>query len=578
MPTAATATAVAHENRDPLLQETAVDGLLHSLPGEDPISAQKAVCDAISGFVGSGEASPAELDALLSLELHARQISGELLNRYVDGDGAPRAFNLQDWIAALRLSKKFYQGYERLLRHTQQTSDHFWLARAHFILVRMFHHRQVEFLLRFVRFKKRIPGQWKEIHEAYKYALMRGIAMHSIAGDDDPREMSSTLEQQYVRLLLLEVINNGQFSPRDALWADAWFSRWSRMLRLEWRETNGGVHITNRGFVVDLDGTDGLRRAGTVTPRNPLHLDPTPLQALFDKELAALTSPEASRDASTHAVRAGKIALLRKLSGIYAPVAVRIIRRGEREPVALSIQMVTGLPRIVAILREEAGSHVVTAATPEPGAEEIAVSPLGTPTDFPAMPTTDGAGLARVTGGGHSGPAQETWQVRDRSESGARLRGQIDDLNRIIPGSLVAIRERADAPWTISVVRRFRRLMVNFVEIGVEHLGRRPSVVKIVAKPFVQGHAPGEYAQGRFVALYLPASGSQPVMPIRTLLLPARRFDADERITLLSSSSTYTLRLNEPIQQQFEYLWASFTVVDNAIVPEGAKAVVAAQS
>ncbi len=575
MPTAAAAPAVAHEIRDPLLQEKAVDGLLHSLLGEDPVTAQKATCDAISGIVGSEQPTPAELDALLSLELHAQQVSGELLNRYVDGDGALRAFNLQDWIAALRLSKKFYQGYERMLRHTQQTSDHYWLGHAHFVLVRMFHHRQVEFLLRFIRFKKRIPGQWKEIHEAYKYALMRGIAMHSIAGDDESREAATTLEQQYIRLLLLEVINNGQFSPRDALWADAWFARWARTLRLEWRETNGGVRIEKRGFVVDLDGTDGLRRAGNATARNPLHLDPAPLQALFDKELASLTGPEASRDASTHAERAGRIALLKKLSGIYAPVPVRIIRRGEREPVALSIQMVTGLSSIIQILREEAGRPVAPAGAVAAHAGELAVSPLGLATDSSDMPATDGAGVTRTTGGGPSTAAQHVWQVRDRSESGARLRGQIDDLNRIIPGSLIAIRERADAPWTISVVRRFRRLMVNFVEIGVEHIGRRPSVVKIVAKPSAKA-APGAFANGRFVALYLPPSEAQPAMPIRTLLLPTRKFDADGRITLLSSSSSYTLRINEPIQQQLEYLWASFTVVDNGREAEGAEAVAAA--
>ena len=575
MPTAAAAPAAAHAIRDPLLQEKPGDGLLHSLLGEDPVTAQKATCDAISRIAGSEQPTPAELDALLGLELHAQEVSDELLNRYVDGDGALRAFNLQDWIAALRLSKKFYQGYERMLRHTQQTGDHYWLAHAHFIVARMFHHRQVELLLRFIRFKKRIPGQWKEIHEAYKYALMRGIAMHSVAGDDDPHEGAATLEQQYIRLLLLEVINNGQFSPRDALWADAWFSRWARMLRLERRETDGGVRIANRGFVVDLDGTDGLRRVGSVTPRNPLHLDPTPLQALFDKEVATLTSPEASRDASTHSVRAGKIALLHKLSGIYAPVFVRVVRRGEREPVAQSIQMVTGLSNIIQILREETGRHVAPAAT-VPHGEEIAALPLGPPTDFPAIATTDGAGLARGADTGPAAAAQHIWQVRDRSESGARLRGQIDDLNRIIPGSLVAIRQRVDAPWTISVVRRFRRLMVNFVEIGVEHLGRRPSVVKIVAKPSGQRGAPGEYADGRFVALYLPPSESQPVMPIRTLLMPARKFDTEGRIALLSSNSTYTLRLNEPIQQQFEYLWASFTVVDHGSVPEATEAVAAA--
>ena len=33
---------------------------------------------------------------------------------------------------------------------------------------------------------------------------------------------------------------------------------------------------------------------------------------------------------------------------------------------------------------------------------------------------------------------------------------------------------------------------------------------------------------------------------------------------LLSSSSTYAVRFNEPIQQQYEFVWTSFTVVDMA--------------
>lgn len=573
MPAAATAPAIAQEIRDPLPQEKAVDGLLHSLLGEDPVLAQKATCAALAGIAGPEPPTAAELGALLGLEARARQISGELLTRYVEGDGPQRAFSLQDWIAALRLSKKFYQGYERMLRHTQQTSEQYWLAHAHIVLVRMFHHRQAEFLLRFIRYKKRIPGQWKEIHEAYKYALMRGIALQGIGGGDDPQETATSLEHQYIRLLLLEVINNGQFSPRDGLWADAWFSRWARLLRLEWRETNGGVRIVDQGFVVDLDGTDGLRRAGSATPRNPLHLDPTPLVAQIEKELARLADPAAAAPTSSHAERVGRIALLRKLARIYAPVPARIVRRGERAQVALPIQMVSGLSSIVATLREEAGRHPSPA--PPEGAAHAAVAPLGLSTDFPAMPATDGSGLARVTG---TPSGSGVWQVRDRSESGARLRGQVDDLNRIIPGSLIATRERVGAPWTISVVRRFRRLMVNFVEIGVEHLGRAPSVVKIAAKPSATGNASGDYASGRFVALYLPASKSEPVMPIRTLLLPARRFDMAGRITLLASTSSHALRLNEPIQQQFEYLWASFTVVDGAGATDESRAVEAAPS
>ncbi len=222
---------------------------------------------------------------------------------------------------------------------------------------------------------------------------MRGIAMNSTAEDaEDARDTASTLEQQYIRLLLLEVLNNGQFSPRDALWADGWFSRWAKALRLEWRESANGARATKKGFVVDLDGTDGLRRAANAAPRNPLYLDPTPLELLFDKELESLRSTEVPRESMTPATRAGKIALLSKLKTIYAPVHVQITRRGEREPVALAIQMVTGLANIIQILREEARTHARVAPTPEPQLDANTFSPLGAATDFPASAAEDAVG------------------------------------------------------------------------------------------------------------------------------------------------------------------------------------------
>jgi len=545
---------------DPLRPQTAADGLLDPLQGQDPIAAQETACNAISRILESDKVAPIHLELLLNLEFPAHQISNRLLNRYVAGDAQLGSFDLKYWISALRLSKKFFHAYERLLRHAEESTDHYWATHAHFVLVKLFHHRQTEFLLRFIRFKKRIPGQWKEIHEAYKFAFMRGIAMHSTGASkvDDTLEMATTLEQQYIRILLFEVINNGRFSPRDALWADGWFTRWSKFLRLDRHETATGTSGARKGFVVDLDGTDGLRRAASATPRSPLYLDPSPLGALLDKELESLRSRDTPCGAMTPAARAGKIALLNKLKPIYAPAQVLVTRRGEREPVALAVQLITGLPDIIQILREEARTHARAASAAELPEGAITFSPLGAVTDSSALAAGADAGASPLAGGRAAGVAQESWQVRDRSDSGSRLRGQIDDLNRVIPGSLIAIREGEDAPWTVSVVRRFRRLMVNFVELGVEHIGRRPSVVKLVAE---------SAGSSSFVALYLPPSERQPVMAIKTLLLPVGRFSAEGKLTLLSSKSSYTLRLNEPIQQQFEYLWTSFTVIERARTP-----------
>jgi hypothetical protein len=142
------------------------------------------------------------------------------------------------------------------------------------------------------------------------------------------------------------------------------------------------------------------------------------------------------------------------------------------------------------------------------------------------------------------------------------MRGQIDNLNRVIPGSLIAIRDSELAPWVVSVVRWFRRLMVDYVEIGVEYLGREPRFVKMVTD-YERDLATAE-APRCFVALYLPPSDEYPTIPIKTVLLPAREFRTDSDVTLLSSNATYRMRLSEPLQQQFEYVWTSFVVIDKA--------------
>jgi hypothetical protein len=143
------------------------------------------------------------------------------------------------------------------------------------------------------------------------------------------------------------------------------------------------------------------------------------------------------------------------------------------------------------------------------------------------------------------------------------MRGQIEDLNQLIPGALIMTREGPHAPWVVSAVRRFRRLLVDFVEIGVEYIGRRPQFVKLVVDGTFGHDANQPYdANHRCIAaLYLPPSEERPATSIKTLLLPARYFKAEANLMLLSAGANYTLRLGQPIRHQFEFVCAPFTVL-----------------
>jgi hypothetical protein len=540
---------------------------LLSIPQDDPIEAQRVLCLATALLVQAGQPELAQLDALFALEPQAQSVSKRLLTRYVEGDNKLRSFDWRAWQAATRLSHAFYRSHEHFLHHIRSMAGGDWTRHELSVLVQLFHHRKVEFLLRFLRYKKRNSAQWRELHAMYRLALESGM-VNRVEPDGESDAGCRTvgrLEQQYLQILLLEAMNGGQFSPRDGLWAHRWFARWCNVPGLQLTPMNRSCHENPAGFVVDLSSSDGLKRT-PVASGNLLYLDSSPLCAMIDQEISSLRDGAAPLHGVTPAVRAGQLTLLNKLAVLFAPVAPDIERRGERRAIDLTVQAIAGFPYIVEELRKEkkslagGSSHIAA-----PGGETT-ISLFGGHTRSRNPAGSDDAGPASLSMTALLAAIPQTWQIKDRSDTGCRMRGQVDNLNRVIPGSLIAIRDSATAPWIVSVVRRFRRLMVDHVEIGVEYLGRKPRLVKLVADHDRQlaNNAVSDAASRCFAALYLPPSDQLPTMPIKTLLLPAREFKAGSVVTLLSSNATYRMRLNEPLQQQFEFVLTSFSVVEKS--------------
>ena len=548
------------------------EGIFPPMPRADPIEMQNAVCEAIARLIRDGQPEIAQLEALFALERQAQPVSQLLLAQYVEGDAQIGSFEWKAWHSALRLSQSLFQVNEYFLHHIRKTGNDSWDEHEPSIQIQLFHHRNVEFLLRFLRYKKRSSELWRQLHEMYRVARERDLLNRSdaIAETEGKHRTMRKLEQQYLQILLLETMNSGQFSPREALWAHGWFARWSSGPGLRLAEVSGREHFEPKGFVVDLGSSDGLKRVLVAGGNELLYFDSSPLSAMIDQETASLRDAVLPNDAAP-GVRAGQLALLKRLSILFAPIPVNIERRAERKPVALAVQAIAGFSSIVGELwksGQKQGDATSSAATP---GNERSISSFGVPTFSPLFAANADAAPISLSIADPSDVVPQIWQVKDRSDSGCRMRAQIDSLNLVIPGSLIAIRDNETAPWTISVVRWFRRLMVDYVEIGVEYLGREPRVVKMVAN--YDGDAPIAEAPDEssrcFAALYLPPSTEHPTMPIKTLLFPAREFRTGGDATLLSSNATYRMRLNEPIQQQFEYVWTSFAVTASSSSTSG---------
>jgi len=529
----------------------------------DRIEAQKATILAVLELMRDGPPEIGNLDRLYALERHAQSLNELLLVRYVQGDHQLRPFDWNAWRGALQISQSFSQTCEGFLDHVRNASDPAWTAHAPTLLTQLFQHRKVELLLRFFRYKRRSSGLWQQLNLLYRDALDQALPETR----DSTRQAASELEQQYLQALLLDVMNTGQFSPREALWAYRWFARWCSEPGVRLTRVRDDVIPGAQGFVVDLDGAEGLQRSEG-SGHNLLHLDPSRFRVLIESEMAELAKDTAHSHRAAPAERAGQRALLNRLATLLAPVHVEIVRRAARAPVAFTVQATAGFGFIVEELRRSGqvgkGAGAASAAD-----GEGAMSPLETSTYSPLFAAGGQEGQAIFSIADQLSAVPQIWQVKDRSDTGCRMRGQTDNMNRVIPGSLIALRDSEGASWTVSVVRWFRRLMVDHVEIGVEYLGRKPRFIKLVADvdPDPEWDVGQELAPRCFAALYLPPSAQFPTLPIKTILLPASEFRRGDEFTLLSSSATYRMRVNEAIQQQFEYVLTSFAIIGKAALP-----------
>jgi len=539
---------------DGVIDAESADAFWRSLPHQDPIDSQLAVCDAVASMRGPRGPEVNRLRALLALESRCEHLLERLLSEYVSPNSIAQDRETKLRHAIAELVRSFAQAYEYFLRHLRDNeAGREWHAHAAAVLVHLFRHREIDLLLALYRFEPWPRGRWKDLFGAYEFALTRELALEPVAVDvgDGDGKASVTLEQTLIRILLLQLTGDGRFLPFDIAVARREIARWSDRLSLV-SVTDDALHVPEVGFVVDLSGNRPLRRPGLrdSAAQHRLHLDTTPIAAAMESDIAAARNAPAETGAEAM-IRARRLALLTKLGNLFAAKPPRIKRRGERTKMeSVSVQaIIGGLPSIARILRSESKRVAETGSAAPPYIDEITITDVPHHSSTARTAARDaGAGFLPIVG---ADAMQPLWQVQDRSESGCLLRGQTLDTQQSLPGSLIALREQ-DAPWTIAIVRRLNRLAVAAVELGLEHIGRNPQRVLMMGAATADGKRP------KFVALYLPESEGYPRIPIKTLIIPAHEYIPARTLMLVSTAGETAIRLKEPIESQCDFVWTSF--------------------
>jgi hypothetical protein len=546
---------------DPLVNMAAVDDFWRLLPRFDPIRAQRKVSDVLADF-GVGEDPNVErLRALLLMDRRSRNLADVLL---VSCTGRqPQPLERRYWHSARELAQVFGRAYGQILRQLER--DMLPRAARDFtplFLLRMLQHRQIEVLLQPFTNGQVDTGTWSELHEAYQYAHSQRLltVCQEIRRPHEMATVETTIEQEYLHLLLLDLINAGHFSPYDAFWVNQWIPINCEGLTL--KSMRRPSDRTTDHFVVDLDSSEGLVRASPSGALRCLFLDPTPLLARIDSGIAARRDGIHSEGGPPTTLGQGsRLKVLRKLRSVFSPKPPRVTRRGERKPVAVVVEAIVGLTNILRMLRSEQHRASLLDPSETPELEEITITATGATVEATTLTGLDG--VRTIVPGTVAGtPPRLMWEIRDRSESGCRLHGKAVTMSGVTPGNLIAMREHEMAPWILVVVRRRGKVASEHVDLGVEFIGKEPK--RVIATLIDDTTSPGAEGQPerRVAILFLPESGRQPVLPFKTVVVPAGQFGEQCLLTLRAGGARHTLRLKQPIEEQGEFSWMPFEVVE----------------
>jgi hypothetical protein len=145
-------------------------------------------------------------------------------------------------------------------------------------------------------------------------------------------------------------------------------------------------------------------------------------------------------------------------------------------------------------------------------------------------------------------------------------------MNGVTTGTLIAMREHEMAPWILAIVRRRGKVIGDHLDIGVEFIGKDPRrvVATLIDETTPPGAVAAEMHKRRFAVLFLHESSRQPVLPFKTLIVPAGEFEENQSITLRAGGSRHTLRLKQPIEEQGEFSWLPFEVVERHVLEHAA--------
>jgi hypothetical protein len=443
------------------------------------------------------------------------------------------------WHSVFDLVKAFSAAYQIALKAGYPHADNKrWRAVLPWVLVRLAHFKGIDGKFRLFRYGHWIPAQWREFHELYEFARMRGWQREQLVfGAGTFSRPGVYLEQEYLKTLLLMRLDSGNFTPDQVEWVAKQLDDWAPSLSLV------PPPGTATSFFVDLTGTQGLRRQDRPhAGGRVLFLDAGPAYARIVERLRWL--PDQDDDVATQGEPPSREQrlLLMRLASLFGPDAIAHAPRASRYTAETEVRVVIGLQALTRAVAE-------IDRLPE-SARSAAVAGSYDEITQTVNPDVNPESVARRIRG-------TMWHIEDRSDTGCRLTAPVKEAPSKL-GEIMALRD-GDS-WSLAVVRRMQRQQVDEVTVGVEIIARR--LVRVLLRNWVTPTAAGSTSGDRpFFGVYLPAHTENRQGSQRSLVGPDDKFVPGGMVELDTGNARYLIRFTQTLERQSGWTWALFTAV-----------------
>src|SRR6266568_9229035 len=446
--------------KDPLADAKTAERWLASFSANDALGMHSALLVELGALTerNARRAAP-RLEAVFYLDAHAEPLRRSLTGQYLEHGNRSTRVESQLWQAMFDLAQGFLLCYQAFARDiAEQAQGGKWHSLVPELIARQIMHQGLDAKIRLYRYEQWIPARWVDLHAHFQMACTSQIERAPVAALANG--MLTTIEQEYLRVLLLQLMNTGNLSPRHVEWVAEQLSEWCAPLRLSIE----GSSVTS--FYVDLGSRTGLRRR---TPQplegRVLFLDTRPLHAVLMQHVVMLEQKVRNDPLSERTSRrAEQLNLLTKLAAQVDPEFRPVTRRGERTNATGNIDVIVGFSKICNFLHdEEIGPLLDTQSRSGNFGDSVEIATFGRMRNEHVR-TQEMSRRRLATYAAPGGP----WEVRDVSRTGYRLVAPMMVVNAVTLGTLAAMRAEGQALWTLGIVRRLKRLTSERAEIGLQ--------------------------------------------------------------------------------------------------------------